>query len=92
MTIVAVNGSGNPPQGYQRDDAITWTAIAKAESGENSAAHNLDGEALHPGFDFSDTITGGGGDALLINADNVEWPIGPIPSLETTIVHDGYWL
>jgi hypothetical protein len=27
------------------------------------------------------------------NNPNTEWPIGPIPSLETvTIVHDDYWL
>ena len=44
MTIVAVNGGGNTPQGYQTDDAVTWTAIAVAESGVNPDAHNPHGE------------------------------------------------
>jgi|RhiMethySRZTD1v2_1073278.scaffolds.fasta_scaffold2085667_1 hypothetical protein len=124
MTIVAVNGGGNTPQGAQlercfvkswstsgdadglptkdglllptvpTDDAVKFTAIAMAESGGNTEAHNPHGEDSLGLWQINVEPT-----QPDVNPDTfdsselVQWASGTALATETlTTAHEGLWL
>jgi len=79
---------------YHSDDAITFTAIAMAESGGHSDAHNPHGEDS-----FGLWQINAGPTQPNVNPDTfdcsglVQWASGTAVATETlTIAHEGYWL